>query len=663
MAENVGFDVKIGMDISEMQAELQKSQNLLREFQAQLKKSTNTIEINMLNNEIKTLNGTIGKLEMGMQKAGKPIGDASQSLINFSRIAQDAPYGIMGIANNLNPMVESFQRLSKTEGGTKKALQAMVSGLAGPAGIGVAIGVVSSLAVTFSKEISQFFKGPTEDLKTFNEELAKTANELYKLIGGEQTKRTKGIILATIIGDSKDVNQQEEALKKLKALYADDAAIKNAIIGQNKAYYQALVNNAAMQGDAIAKEKNNTAQLDLIYAQEAEQKKQRKAELDDLDKGIGLGFYKAEAGAYQKRIDYLKGQVNKRYDDAAKKLAADKARVELATYKSLLQETSVQTADGKTSTKKDPLAEATKDFENSKKRNLALFDGAIIDQQAYYTEYIKILDDYINKLKNINTEPAIKILKSLTPKEILKDDTYDADLERQAKGMNSFDGKSQLYVKSLLDPLGTKNPEGSVGKKKINTTKNELTEFLKDIKDQYKEAHDAANSFATDMAGNITGSLQSAFQAIKQGENVFKSLSDSVLQFAEDLAFAIIRAQIFAAISGAITIGSGGAAGAAAGGTGFFDILMGLLGMGQKHAAGGIVMSPQIGMIGEAGAEAIMPLSKLSGMLNTTFSAGAMSGGGGISGGSFVLRGQDLLVAINRTQKSSFLKGQNISLV
>ena len=60
----------------------------------------------MLNNEIKSLNGTIGKLEMGMQKAGKPMGDASQSLINFSRIAQDAPYGIMGIANKLNPMVE-----------------------------------------------------------------------------------------------------------------------------------------------------------------------------------------------------------------------------------------------------------------------------------------------------------------------------------------------------------------------------------------------------------------------------------------------------------------------------------------------------------------------------------------------------------------------------
>jgi hypothetical protein len=34
-------------------------------------------------------------------------------------------------------------------------------------------------------------------------------------------------------------------------------------------------------------------------------------------------------------------------------------------------------------------------------------------------------------------------------------------------------------------------------------------------------------------------------------------------------------------------------------------------------------------LIGEAGPEAVIPLSKLSGMLNTTFSAGAMSGGGG----------------------------------
>ena len=158
------------------------------------------------------------------------------------------------------------------------------------------------------------------------------------------------------------------------------------------------------------------------------------------------------------------------------------------------------------------------------------------------------------------------------------------------------------------------------------------------------------------MAGNITSSLQSAYHEIQKGENVFKALSDSVLQFAEDLAFAIIRAQIFAAIQGAITIGTGGAAGAAAGGTGLFDIIMGLLGQGQKHAAGGIVTSPQIGMIGEAGAEAIMPLSKLSGMLNTTFNAGAMNGGGMAGGGSFILKGNDLVLALQRSNSSLNLR-------
>jgi hypothetical protein len=91
--------------------------------------------------------------------------------------------------------------------------------------------------------------------------------------------------------------------------------------------------------------------------------------------------------------------------------------------------------------------------------------------------------------------------------------------------------------------------------------------------------------------------------------------------------------------------------------------LQSAFGYSGPRAAGGITNGPSMALIGEAGPEAVIPLSKLSGMLNTTFSAGAMSGGGAASGGSFVLRGQDLLVAINRTQKSSFLKGQNISLV
>jgi hypothetical protein len=72
-------------------------------------------------------------------------------------------------------------------------------------------------------------------------------------------------------------------------------------------------------------------------------------------------------------------------------------------------------------------------------------------------------------------------------------------------------------------------------------------------------------------------------------------------------------------------------------------------------ANGGIVSGPTMGLVGEyPGAqnnpEVIAPLDKLKEMI----------GGGG--GGTFVLRGQDLLLSVNRAQKASNLKGQNISL-
>jgi len=75
----------------------------------------------------------------------------------------------------------------------------------------------------------------------------------------------------------------------------------------------------------------------------------------------------------------------------------------------------------------------------------------------------------------------------------------------------------------------------------------------------------------------------------------------------------------------------------------------------NAFANGGIVSGPTMGLVGEyPGAannpEVIAPLDKLKSMI----------GGGG--GGTFVLRGQDLLLATNRAQKASNLKGQNISL-
>jgi hypothetical protein len=61
-------------------------------------------------------------------------------------------------------------------------------------------------------------------------------------------------------------------------------------------------------------------------------------------------------------------------------------------------------------------------------------------------------------------------------------------------------------------------------------------------------------------------------------------------------------------------------------------------------------------MVGEGGeSEAIMPLSKLDSFFGKAFSAGANSGDT-MSGGSFVLRGNDLVLAMQRSNYSLNLR-------
>ena len=70
-----------------------------------------------------------------------------------------------------------------------------------------------------------------------------------------------------------------------------------------------------------------------------------------------------------------------------------------------------------------------------------------------------------------------------------------------------------------------------------------------------------------------------------------------------------------------------------------------------KFAAGGIVSGPTMGLMGEypgakSNPEVIAPLNKLQGMLDQ-----GNSGGGGPMTGEFILRGQDLVVALQRAEK------------
>jgi hypothetical protein len=74
---------------------------------------------------------------------------SSIAFANFGRIVQDAPFGLLGISNNIDPLLNSFAALRKETGGTGLALRAMGAQLLGPAGLIFLLGSALPTALLF----------------------------------------------------------------------------------------------------------------------------------------------------------------------------------------------------------------------------------------------------------------------------------------------------------------------------------------------------------------------------------------------------------------------------------------------------------------------------------------------------------------------------------
>ena len=136
-------------------------------------------------------------LKTRFQEIKGDTNQAALALNNLSRVAQDAPYGFIGIANNINPLLESFQRLKDTTGSTTGAFKSMLSSLAGPAGIGLAVGALTSIIVAFGPKISQYIAQISEaDMAQ-----RKMNDSIAKATGSAQAEADK----LTILNDNKQI--------------------------------------------------------------------------------------------------------------------------------------------------------------------------------------------------------------------------------------------------------------------------------------------------------------------------------------------------------------------------------------------------------------------------------------------------------------------------
>jgi len=108
--------------------------------------------------------------------------------MQFSRIAQDAPFGIMGIGNNITATVESFGHLQRSTGSAGGALKAMASSLMGGGGILLAVSLVTTALTVMSQKgitVSDVFNKLTGNFDEFKKSMSEANAEAAKTSGSE----------------------------------------------------------------------------------------------------------------------------------------------------------------------------------------------------------------------------------------------------------------------------------------------------------------------------------------------------------------------------------------------------------------------------------------------------------------------------------------------
>lgn len=130
-----------------------------------------------------TVPASIEKASKSLQAFKTNAKGADQALLNLSRVVQDAPFGFIGIANNLNPLLESFQRLQKETGSSGKAMKALASSMLGAGGVGLALAAVQFAALggfdAFKKLASVFgpLKKNVVDINSVLDDAAKNVGK------------------------------------------------------------------------------------------------------------------------------------------------------------------------------------------------------------------------------------------------------------------------------------------------------------------------------------------------------------------------------------------------------------------------------------------------------------------------------------------------------
>jgi hypothetical protein len=192
---NVGFRRKIGL-IEQLNAKAKK-------LKVSLSQATNETQIASFNAQLEETNAELARLNaLGKNFAAPAVrsfnnlkrsaGAASGAAISFGRIIQDAPFGIIGVANNIQNFGEQFSALGGKAATAGQKLSMFFSALITPANL--AILAVSALTAAYQAYALGLFDSEekTKDLRSESEKLNDSLNLITKNLNAVDSARLQG---------------------------------------------------------------------------------------------------------------------------------------------------------------------------------------------------------------------------------------------------------------------------------------------------------------------------------------------------------------------------------------------------------------------------------------------------------------------------------------
>ena len=144
------------------------------------------------------------------------------ALTSLSLVAQDLPFGFIGIQNNLPNVISSFGELTREAGGVGGAVKQLSSALVGPAGLFLAFSAVTAGVTYLIQKYGSLSAGITA-LISNNAKLIQVQNSLNKEIaasvGGTAAETAKIQLLVKAINDtSRPMKERQDAYVALKKI-------------------------------------------------------------------------------------------------------------------------------------------------------------------------------------------------------------------------------------------------------------------------------------------------------------------------------------------------------------------------------------------------------------------------------------------------------------